>query len=109
MLAPVAPSGLAQPIRTSSMAAGSTPARCTACLTAWPPSVAPCVMLKAPFQLLVSGVRAVETITALVMLGAPESVECLAFGGQLGQQRRGLPELRVVARVLREALHGLHN
>ena len=36
-------------------------------LTAWPPSVAPCVMLKAPFQLLASGVRAVETITALVM------------------------------------------
>src|SRR5690349_7605546 len=68
MLAPVAPSGLAQPMSTSSMAPGSMPARCTACLTAWPPSVAPCVMLNAPFQLLVRGVRAVETITALVMV-----------------------------------------
>src|SRR4051812_40942744 len=107
MLAPVAPSGLAQPMSTSSTVAGSMPARCTACLTAWPPSVAPWVMLKAPFQLLVSGVRAVETITALVMFVAPESVECLAFGGQLREQRRRLPELRVVARVLREPLHRL--
>jgi hypothetical protein len=39
-----------------------------ACCTAWPPSVAPWVMLKAPFQLLASGVRAVETMTALVMM-----------------------------------------
>jgi len=30
--------------------------------------VAPCVMLKAPFQLLQSGVRAVETMTAWVMV-----------------------------------------
>jgi hypothetical protein len=30
MLLPVAPSGVAQPISTSSTAAGSTPARCTA-------------------------------------------------------------------------------
>jgi hypothetical protein len=47
--------------------AGSMPARATACCTAWPPSVAPWVMLKAPFQLLASGVRAVETMTASVM------------------------------------------
>ena len=67
MLAPVAPSGLAQPMMTSITSAGSTPARCIACLTAWPPSVAPWVMLKAPFQLLASGVRAVETMTALLM------------------------------------------
>ena len=67
MLAPVAPSGLAQPISTSSTSAGSMPARSTAALTAWPPSVAPWVMLKAPFQLLASGVRAVETMTALLM------------------------------------------
>src|SRR5690606_4200466 len=44
-----------------------TPARCSAWRTAWPRSVAPCVMLNAPFQLLVRGVRAVETMTALVM------------------------------------------
>ena len=68
MLEPVAPSGVAQPMITSSTEAGSMPARCTACCTAWPPSVAPCVMLKAPFQLLASGVRAVETMTALVMV-----------------------------------------
>src|SRR6478736_9817312 len=67
MLEPVAPSGVAQPMITSSTVAGSMPARCTACCTAWPPSVAPCVMLKAPFQLLASGVRAVETMTAVVM------------------------------------------
>ena len=67
MLAPVAPSGLAQPMSTSSTASPGTPARCSACLTAWPPRVAPCVMLKAPFQLLVRGVRAVETMTALVI------------------------------------------
>jgi hypothetical protein len=68
MLTPVAPSGLAQPISTSSTSAGSTPARATACWTAWPPSVAPWVMLKAPFQLLARGVRAVETMTASVMV-----------------------------------------
>src|SRR4051812_16806690 len=67
MLAPVAPSGFAQPISTSSTSAPSMPARSMAALTAWPPSSAPCVMLKAPFQLLASGVRAVETMTASVM------------------------------------------
>ena len=67
MFQPVAPSGLAQPISTSSTAPGSMPARSTAALTTWPPSVAPWVMLKAPFQLLARGVRAVETMTAWVM------------------------------------------
>src|SRR5574337_2070197 len=68
MLAPVAPSGFAQPITTSYTSPGSMPAREIACCTAWPPSVAPCVMLNEPFQLLQSGVRAVETITAEVMM-----------------------------------------
>jgi hypothetical protein len=54
MLLPVAPSGVAQPISTSSTSAGSMPARATACWTECPPSVAPWVMLKAPFQLLAS-------------------------------------------------------
>jgi hypothetical protein len=67
MFMPVAPSGLAQPMSTSSTSAASMPARWMACCTAWPPSVAPWVMLKAPFQLLASGVRAVETMTADVM------------------------------------------
>src|SRR5574337_2162620 len=102
------------------------PARAIACCTAWPPSVAPWVMLNEPFQLLASGVRAVETITAAVMMilskgglalcgrtpvSCPcgSSVERLAFGGEPGQERRGLPELGVVVRVLREALHRLHH
>ena len=68
MLAPVAPSGVAQPMITSSTSAASMPARATACCTAWPPRVAPWVMLNAPFQLLARGVRAVDTITALVIL-----------------------------------------
>src|SRR6188474_154917 len=115
MLAPVAPSGVAQPMITSSTSAASMPARLSACSTAWPPSVAPCVMLKEPFQLLARGVCAVETITAEVMGisgiwcvvwnvdrgGSGGLVEGLAFGGQLGQQRRGLPEFGVVQRVLR--------
>ena len=67
MLAPVAPSGVAQPMITSSTSPASMPARAIACCTAWPPSVAPCVRLNAPFQLLVSGVRAVDTINADVM------------------------------------------
>ena len=67
MFMPVAPSGFAQPISTSSTACGSMPARSTAALTAKAPRVAPWVMLKAPFQLLASGVRAVETMTAWLM------------------------------------------
>src|SRR6266481_418295 len=47
MFCPVARSGMAQPITTSSTSPGSTPARSAACLTTWPPSTAPWVMLKA--------------------------------------------------------------
>ena len=67
MLEPVAPSGVAQPMMTSSTSAGSMPARATACCTTWPPRVAPWVMLKLPRQDLASAVRAVETITASVI------------------------------------------
>ncbi len=70
MFQPVAPSGLAQPMITSSTSAGSTFARASACFTTWPPIFAPWVMLRAPLQLLQSGVRAVETITASVMGGS---------------------------------------
>src|SRR5665811_564585 len=86
MLAPVAPSGVAQPMMTSSISAGSRPARLMACSTAWPPSVAPCVMLKEPFQLLASGVRAVETITADVMGESFEMTEFELGLGRLGQK-----------------------
>src|SRR5258706_14803684 len=64
---PVAPSGLAQPMITSSTSAESMPARETAWRTACAPRVAPWVMLKAPRQDLQRGVRAVETITASVI------------------------------------------
>src|ERR1051325_9903016 len=64
MLRPVAPSGLGHPMSTSSTSPGSRCARSIAWRSAWPPMVAPCVMLNAPFQLLHSGVRAVETMTA---------------------------------------------
>src|SRR5437867_6284698 len=64
MLRPVAPSGFAHPMITSSTSPGSSVARSIAWRSAWPPIVAPWVMLKAPRQLLQSGVRAVETITA---------------------------------------------
>jgi hypothetical protein len=64
MFEPVAFSGVAQPSTTSSTSPGSIPARSTACFTTWPPSVAPCVMLKAPRNALPIGVRAVETMTA---------------------------------------------
>ena len=67
MFIPVAPSGFAQPMMTSSRAPASIPARCIAACKACPPKEAPCVILKAPFQDLAKGVRAVETMTASVM------------------------------------------
>src|SRR5918993_5006475 len=67
MFQPVAPSGLAQPMITSSTSSASTLARSSAACTTWPPIFAPCVRLSEPRQLLHSGVRAVETITASVM------------------------------------------
>src|SRR5215475_4237788 len=70
MLCPVARSGMPHPIITSSTSPGSMPARSTACLTTWPPSTAPCVMLKAPRNALPIGVRAVETMTASGMPGS---------------------------------------
>ena len=64
MFMPVAPSGLPQPIATSSTSPGSMPARSMACLTAWPAIAAPCVMLKPPRPDLARPVRAVDTMTA---------------------------------------------
>src|SRR5512134_2148063 len=97
MFQPVAPSGLAQPMITSSTSSASTRARSSAACTTCPPIFAPCVMLSAPRQLLHSGVRAVETITASVMARPPLSVEAFALFGELDQQRRRLPLLAVVA------------
>src|SRR5580765_4540888 len=90
MLPPVAPSGVAQPMITSSTSAGASFARSTAAFTAWPPIVAPCVMLSAPRQLLQSGVRAVETITASV-------IEFPSFFRELHQERRRFPDFSPVA------------
>src|SRR5208282_1992569 len=108
MLKPQAPSVKAQPISTSSTSAGSIPARATACLTACAPRVAPWVMLKAPFQDLANPVRAVDTMTASVMmvsgnLSGGGSGQGLAFGNPLGDQRGRGPE--VVAGAGGELLH----
>src|SRR5689334_24059131 len=90
MFQPVAPSGLAQPMITSSTSSASTLARSSAACTTWPPILAPCVMLSAPRQLLQRGVRAVETITA-------SSIEPPAFLGEFDEQRRGLPHRALVS------------
>src|SRR5699024_2676812 len=63
-LRPVVPSGEPQPKTTSSMASGSMPARSTAARIAKAANVGPWVILSSPRPALVSGVRAVETITA---------------------------------------------
>src|SRR5881392_619840 len=106
MFPPVAPSGLAQPMITSSTSAESMPARDTACRTACAPRVAPWVMLKAPRHDLQRGVRAVETITASVIDALQGFlVEPLSFARQLREQGRGLPESRVPAWVGGEAFH----
>src|ERR1700674_2743848 len=114
ILEPVAPSGNAQPIRTSSTSAGSSLARSIACLTTWPPSVAPWVMLNAPRHDLARPVRAVETMTASLMMGSQLSkllsaVERLAFRREFGQQQRRLPERRICMRIGRQARHAAHD
>src|SRR3989475_8615471 len=67
MFWPVAPSGSAQPMTTSSTSPGSIPARFTAWAMTWPPMAAPCVLLNAPRYARPIGVRAVETMTASAM------------------------------------------
>src|SRR5438477_8644983 len=91
MFQPVAPSGLAQPMITSSISSASTLARSSAACTTWPPIFAPWVMLSAPRQLLQSGVRAVDTITAS-MASLLSSFD-YARGAQQQRLRDGDPEL----------------
>src|SRR4051812_42897158 len=100
MFQPVAPSGLAQPMITSSTSPASTLARSSAACTTWPPIFAPCVMLSAPRQLLQSGVLAVETITA-------SFIEFPSFLGELQQKRRRFPLVSLIP--LLEGLDGGHN
>src|SRR5438477_1440201 len=100
MFQPVAPSGLAQPMTTSSTSCGSTFARSSAACTTWPPIFAPWVLLSAPFQLLQSGVRAVDTITASV-------IEPPAFLGEFDEERRRLP-LRALVALLEFLDRGEH-
>src|SRR5213075_2435604 len=90
MFQPVAPSGLAQPMITSSTSSPSTLARSSAACTTWPPIFAPWVMLSAPFQLLQRGVLAVETITA-------SSIEFPSFLGESHQERRRFPLVALIA------------
>src|SRR5690606_8168720 len=117
MLPPVAPSGVAQPMRTSSTSPGSMPARSIAAWTTRPPIVAPWVMLRAPRQLFARPVRAVETITASRMANAPLAVtgrlapaarsvvETLVLRGQFREQGRRRPEARVAMGIGREGFH----
>src|SRR6185437_11011388 len=67
ILLPVAPSGMPQPMKTSSTSAASMPALAMALLMACPPITAPWVWLKLPRRDLARPVRAVETITASFM------------------------------------------
>src|SRR5687767_8824739 len=90
MFQPVAPSGLAQPMITSSTSSASTFARSSAACTTWPPIIAPWVRLSAPRQLLQSGVLAVETMTA-------SAIEPPAFLREFRQQGRGLPLAALIA------------
>src|SRR5262245_30505618 len=89
MFQPVAPSGLAQPMITSSTSSASTLARSSAACTTCPPIFAPCVRLSEPFQLLHSGVLAVETITA-------SAIEFPAFLGEFHEKGSGLPLFALV-------------
>src|SRR3954451_8716514 len=100
MLPPVAPSGVAQPMITSSTSAGASLARSTAAFTACAPIVAPCVMLSAPRQLLQSGVLAVETSTA-------SFIEFPSFLGELHEKRRRFPLGSLIAFL--KGLDGSHN
>ena len=68
MLVPVVPCCMAQPITTSSTSAPSILARDSADEIACPNRVAPSVWLSAPLYALPIGVRAVETITASVIV-----------------------------------------
>src|SRR5438105_11612353 len=71
-------------------------------------------MLNAPRHDLARPVRAVETMTASVMMGSSLSklssvVEGLAFRRELGQQWRRLPERRICMRICRQARHAAHD
>ena len=68
MLHPVAPSGKGASHEDIVDLGRIEPARSIACVTTWAPSVAPWVILKAPRQDFASAVRAVETMTASVMM-----------------------------------------
>src|SRR6266702_5201468 len=68
ILVPVVPCCMAQPITTSSTSEPSILARDNADEIACPNRVAPSVWLRAPLYALPIGVRAVETITASVIV-----------------------------------------
>src|SRR2546422_7704814 len=116
MFQPVAPSGLAQPMITSSTSSASTLALSSAACTTCPPIFAPCVLLSAPFQLLQSGVRAVETMTASVItassiwsgllkesLGVPVGDDAFVFGA-IETASDFLEDIEVVLNVLEAAV-----
>src|SRR5687767_15076123 len=96
------------PARRLATAAASTATFCTGGTLTWREGVRQVLMPTAAASAAStsSSPRNTRLIIEAMRPAVPGSAELLAFGGQLGQQRRRLPELGVVARVLREALHG---
>ena len=74
-------------------------------------------MLNAPRHDLARPVRAVETMTASVMMGVPveslgscrQPLNVLPSAASLRQQRRRLPERRIGVRIGRETRHAAHD
>src|SRR5699024_4525776 len=104
-LPPCAPCCTAARRTTCSIPAGSTPERSTAWRIAWPASSCDCVLLNAPRYALPMGVRAVDTMTACVMVllrvagasgvgvsEADQSAQLVALG--VGTADHDLVELR---------------
>src|SRR5690625_1583072 len=72
ILLPAVPALNTVPIMTSSISVGSTRARSTACVMAWPINVGDLILFRAPRKARPIGVRAVETMAAFFMR-RPES------------------------------------
>src|SRR3546814_5285883 len=92
------PCCIAAPKRTSSTSPPSSPARSTAALTEKAPSVGEGVLLNEPRAALVSGVRAVETMTAsrmmMFLLSKAPPLQGRGWGGggiHLAQDSRAHP------------------
>src|SRR5438552_576204 len=73
---PAVPALSTQPMTTSSISSPATPARRTAWSITWPSNVGDFVLLKAPLYARAIGVRAVETMTASLMMSGSWGYGC---------------------------------